>query len=122
MADDAERWLREQSPLAGQPLFAPTVSAWAYAEAQCQLVRQYLDQHGVLDDQGEPRPSVAFLERIEKRAANLRGELGLSPTAWARLAVLLASAPGVQEAGIEALRSVGRDLLAGQQTGTEAAT
>jgi len=96
----------------GRTPYAGTVAAWSWAEAQCILLRAWLDEVGLLDDDGVPRPAGAFLEKVETRAANLRAELGLSPLAHGRLLAVFASAAkaGVldDDGALDALRAEGR--------------
>ncbi len=109
------------APWLGRPAFAAAVKAWSWSEAQCVLLRQWLDEHGVVDDEGNPRPAAAFLAKVEGRAANLRARLGLDPTALANLLATLSSLTTGQRAatagvGVEellaALAAEGRAALA----------
>jgi hypothetical protein len=70
--------------LASQAWLA-TVHAWADAEARAQLIREYLDEVGMWDAKGEPRKVMPDLHKFERRAADLRGRLGLDPLSRARL-------------------------------------
>ena len=68
------------------PEFAPTLWSWARAEAQIQLLHEYLlDEGGALDDDDDVRPAAEFLEKVERRALKLRERLGLDPLSRARL-------------------------------------
>lgn len=108
--------LVESAPWAGGRQFAETVRAWAWAQAQCVLLHEYLDVHGVLDDRGVPRPAVGLLERVETRAASLRGELGLSPLALARLLGALGQLNGeAAVGGLEQLAAAGRAVRVGAE-------
>lgn len=104
--------LAEAAPWTTGSAFARTVESWAWSEAQCQLLRRWLDEHGLLDDDGVPRAASNRLDKLEGRAASLRAELGLSPLALARL---LSSMSGIDvpalEAGYDALRSAGGALV-----------
>lgn len=91
--------------------FAATVHAWAWAEAQSHLLRLWLDEHGLLDDDGEPRPAANRLDRVESRAAKLRSELGLTPTSLVKLlGGLSAIDPGAAQGGLDALKAAGRQI------------
>ena len=92
-ADSRRRWqpiadrlaaelLAERPWLAGH---RRTVVAWARVEAQVQLIGAWLDEHGLVDDDGEPRAAGNRLDRLETRAQSLRNDLGEAPMAMARL-------------------------------------
>lgn len=111
LADAIAEQAASAAPWTQQRVFAPTVQAWAWAEAQATLLRMYVDDRGMLDDDGQPLPALALLDRTEVRAARLRSELGFSPSSWARLIARLGSAKGEAVAhGIAALQEVGREL------------
>lgn len=98
------------APWCARPAFAASVRAWARAEAKVELVGQYLDVHGLLDDGGEPRPAASYLLRLEARADNARARLGLDPTSFAGLLAKLSDNP--QAAGErEALLAEARALV-----------
>ena len=62
------------------------VEAWADAEARAALLRQYLVDVGMLDDEGEPREGLLkWLVQFEKRAEAGRRQLGLDPRSHAEL-------------------------------------
>jgi hypothetical protein len=99
------------APWCAQGAFAGTVAAWSWAEAQAALLRAYIDEHGMLDDEGKPLPALALLDRVETRAGRLRDALGLTPRAWAALVASLGAADHNAAArGLESLRAVGREL------------
>lgn len=81
-------------PYLAEPRYGPALRAWARAEAQAQLISTYLEERGVLDDEGSPRPAEAALHRAETRAATRRNELGLTPASAARIGRDLAAARG----------------------------
>lgn len=111
VADKLARWLIREAPWCGQPAFGASVAAWAWAEAQAVLLRGWVDEQGVIDADGKPLPALAALERAEGRAARLRGELALSPSAWTKLVKSLSSADHEAAArGLEALKATGREL------------
>jgi hypothetical protein len=110
-AEALARDLVSVAPWCAQPAFRAAVASWAQAEAQCVLLRGYVDEHGMLGAGGVPLPACALLERVEGRAARLRGELGLSPNAWAKLVARLGSADHDAAArGLDQLKAVGREL------------
>lgn len=111
IADKFARWLLREAPWCTLPQFRATVAAWATAEAQAVLLRDWVDVHGVVDDDGKPSPALGALERTEGRAARLRGELGLSPSAWAKLVKSLSGADHEAAArGLEQLKATGQAL------------
>ncbi|MDQ3641057.1 MAG: P27 family phage terminase small subunit [Actinomycetota bacterium] len=106
--------LPEIAPWCCRPVYGPAVAAWARTEAQLQLVMAWLDDHGPLDKDGEPRPATALLARLESQAQSLRSELGLSPLALAKLlgAFTTATAAGGDDAGaLDALKAEGRRVV-----------
>lgn len=112
LADQLAERLVEVAPWTAGQAHTLTVAAWSRAEAQSCLLAAYLDEHGLLDDEGNPRSAVTQYERVETRAANLRRELGLTPLALAKLLQALASVAdshGVAD-GLEAVRAAGRQI------------
>jgi hypothetical protein len=67
------------------PSYAPALWAWGRAEARVQLLTEFLDEQGVLGDEGNPRPLLDKLRDWERSAESLRSRLGLDPTSRARL-------------------------------------
>lgn len=65
--------------------FAPALRSWARAEASLDLLAEWVDQHGLLDGQGNPQPWVSTLLRFERLAAGHRARLGLDPASRAKL-------------------------------------
>jgi hypothetical protein len=70
----------------------PALLAWARAEAQCQLLSEYLARKGDeagdgVGDLADPRVHAAYalLHRAEARAERMRSRLGLDPLSRARL-------------------------------------
>lgn len=110
------------APWCAGPTFAMAVRRWAWAEAVCHQYRAHFDQHGLFDDDGEPLPGLERWDRAEARAAKAAERLGVDPTSWARLLESLAPHEGEAGEEIEALRSVGRDLVARRQAAIEAAS
>ena len=74
----------DRPALAGVP---EALAAWSVAEARCWLLRQHLDQVGVIDPgTGEPRTALLkWASALEAQAARHRERLGLDPLAEARL-------------------------------------
>lgn len=94
--------------------FGPAVWAWARAEARCQLLAEWLDEHGPLAEDGDPRPALDAATRLEKLAMTHRQRLGLDPSARASLEATLTSAVAGQFALEDAITR-GRDSLASRQ-------
>ena len=65
--------------------YRPAVEAWARAEARALLVDNWLEEHGQLDDDGNPRPAAEYALRLERLAIEHRARLGLDPTGRAKL-------------------------------------
>jgi hypothetical protein len=99
-----------ESPWLGRPSFRAAVAAWSIAEAQCVLVDRYLNDHGLLDDKGVPRPATALSDRLHRRAQHLRSQLGLDPSSMAKLLATFAGVPGVEDA-LDALVAEGRRIV-----------
>lgn len=100
------------APWTAGDAFAATRQAWAWVEAQCDLLRRWLDEHGLLDDDGVPRPASVRLDKLERRAQSLRAELGLSPLALARLMATIGTidVPALQQ-GYAAMQTAGAELV-----------
>lgn len=102
----------EQRPhLAG---YGTAVAAWATVEARCEVLRAHLDEQGMLDDRGRPRPAVELLLRLERQADRARQRLGLDPRSDAQLARETAEAAG-SVADLDAVRDAGRRALAARE-------
>jgi len=67
------------------PSYEPAVWAWARAEAQVLVLTAYLDEHGMLDENGNPRPALSAFKDAENRASRARQRLGLDPLSRAQL-------------------------------------
>lgn len=93
------------------PDFAPALRAWARAEASLELLAEWIDAHGLLDAEGNPRSAVTTLLRFESLAAKHRARLGLDPSSRARLERELADAASARF-DLEALIDEGRKTLA----------
>jgi len=90
-ADPAVTWLA--------PVHGPALWAWARAEAQVQLLTEYLEKaaeetsDGIGDlDADRVRSAYLLLHRAESRATTQRARLGLDPLSRAKLGRDLASA------------------------------
>ncbi len=112
VADHLREELLEVRPDLAIPEFSESVTAWSVAEARCQLLRNYSDDVGLLDDDGQPLGYTGLSEKLEGRAAKLRATLGLDPRSAATLARERAEATGstmslvqLAEAGRQALEA-----------------
>lgn len=119
LADELAAQLVDVAPWCGHAAFAPEVAAWAWEEARVRLLQGWVNEHGLLDDRSEG--ALSQLERAQGRASRLRSNLGLNPSAWARVlaASAVAKAAGVEAAAeqVEALSAVGRELMARAELG-----
>lgn len=115
-AEALAKGLVDVAPWTERPAFAATVASWSKAEAQCQLLHAYLDDVGLLDDNGEPRPALNTLNTTETRANNLRQQLGLTPVALAKLLQALAAvaASTGDTTSLDAVRAEGRRIAEAQ--------
>lgn len=87
-ADFAAALLGDRPELSAYP---ETVAAWARAEARCVLFAEYLSDL-VFDREGEPHPALRFVNQFERQAAQLREQLGLTPSSEAALIKMRAEA------------------------------
>ena len=123
LADAIATELPAMAPWSTDAAYGATVAAWARVEAQLQLVMDWLDERGPLDDEGVPRPATNLLAKLESQAAGLRSELGLTPFALARLLNLLSSVNsstgGRHDNDLEALVTKGAAIVAAHMPALE---
>jgi hypothetical protein len=113
IAEQLAAGLAQVAPWTSAASFQGTVASWSWAEAQAVVLRAWLDEHGLVDDDGQPRPAAGMLERVETRLANLRAQLGLTPLALGKLLATLSQVDGDKGSqGLEALRRAGAELRA----------
>jgi hypothetical protein len=113
VADRLAAGLGEVAPWTSARAFAGAVASWAWAEAQAHVLRAWLDEHGLVDDDGQPRGAAGMLERVEVRLVGLRDRLGLTPLALGKLLATLSQVDGEKgQEGLEALRAAGAELRA----------
>lgn len=111
IADALEAELRTVAPWVEGEAFTAEVRSWAWSEAQARLLRAWLDEHGVLDPDGQPRPATTLLRQVESSAAKRRDALGLNPQAMVKLLAGLTSVdPAGARSGLDALRESGRRI------------
>lgn len=102
--------LADVAPWSRRPAYAGEVKAWAWAEARCVVLRDWIDEHGVLSEKG--MLAAGELARAEARAASGRDRLGLSPLALAKLLGAFNAAPaGTDDDRLEALKAEGRRIV-----------
>lgn len=100
------------APFLAEPSFRPALEAWARSEARCLLLERYLDEHGLLDADGTPRPATALMTQQENLALKHRTRLGLDAASRAGIeasltttAVGMVSLEAAMEAGTAAIRA-----------------
>jgi hypothetical protein len=110
IADGLAAELVVVAPWCAREVFVASVQAWAWAEAEVQVYRRFMTEHGPLDADYEPRGFLDALHRAETRAAKQRAELGLSPRAWASLLKAMQESGGDEDA-LAKLREEGRRII-----------
>lgn len=117
IADAIAQRLPEVAPWTARPAFDGARASLAWVEAQITLIRSHLDQVGLLDSDGKPRPACDRLDRLEARAGSLRSELGLTPMSLAKLLASLATVAvaGRDEDGLAALKAEGAEIVAARE-------
>lgn len=110
LAERLEAAAVDHAPWLARPAFRAALRSWAKAEAQATLVADWLDEHGLLDEDGEPRPAATFALRLEASAAARRQRLGLDPMAFAKLLQTFSATPGTDDV-LAALRAEGAAIL-----------
>jgi hypothetical protein len=124
LAAEIERRRIEEAPWLASPLYLPAVRSLARCEAELELRWAWVDEHGLVDDDGNDRPGTVRLDRAEARAAKLREQLGLTPMATVRMLAGLSAVDGPAALdGLEALRQAGAAVRrAAEQRALTAAT
>ena len=90
----AERYLAtavETVDYLQDPSYLPALSAWARTEARIELLEVWLDEHGMVDDEGKVRGAANLLARFEAQAAKQRERLGMDPLSRAKIRQMSAS-------------------------------
>jgi hypothetical protein len=107
LAAGFERALYDVAPWTRRPVFAEARASLSWTEAQITLLQAYLNEHGLLDGDGRPRPAARRLDRLEARAAKLLRALGLTPRSLPKLLASLqtVACSGGDEHGLAALRA-----------------
>lgn len=108
----------EAAPWLEAEAFGPALDAWSRAEARVALVDSWLQEHGLLDPEGKPRPAAEFVVKLERAAADLRARIGLDPASCVKIRAQLASATSAD--ALESLRAEGRKILEAREAELEA--
>jgi hypothetical protein len=106
-AEIIEALLERRPDLAGYP---EALHAWARSEARCLLLADWFAAHGLLDEKGKATADTSLLSSSERLAAQLRGELGLTPKGEAELAKSQSEA-AQSVVDLDGLRARGREVL-----------
>jgi hypothetical protein len=114
VAAELEEGLHATAPWTTGSAFTAARSSWSWTEAQCVLLRAWLDEVGLLDPETfEPRPASVLLNRLETRAMKLRAQLGLDPLSLTKLLAGLSSVnPAAAAGGLDALVAAGAQIRA----------
>ncbi|GAB38504.1 MULTISPECIES: hypothetical protein [Gordonia] len=65
--------------------FKEATLEYARVDAQVECLQMWVDEHGELDDAGQPTGATVLLLRTRKHLLNLADRLGITPLARARL-------------------------------------
>ena len=91
--------------------YPDAVAHWAETEARAQLLRQWIADQGIFDDEGAPRSgALQWLRAFEGQAVEARKVLGLDPRAHAELVKSRAEATS-HTFDVQALMAQGRQAL-----------
>jgi hypothetical protein len=90
LAETFTAQLLQSAPWCDDPAFGGTVGSWAWTRAQIELLRAWINEHGMLDETGEPRSGHVLLDRLEARLDILGEHLALTPRAKVALGIDLA--------------------------------
>jgi hypothetical protein len=121
LAEEIEADVLVRAPWCSRDGFAAGRRRYARAEAVTSLLWADVAEHGLFDDDGNPRPAFTALARWEATAANRGAALGLDPTSYAKLAATYATVPGGEDE-LEALNRVGALLVEAHDVATRPAS
>jgi hypothetical protein len=121
LAEEIEADVLVRAPWCFRDGFAADRRRYARAEAVTSLLWSDIAEHGLFDDDGNPRPAFTALARWEATAANRGAALGLDPTSYAKLAATYATVPGAEDE-LEALNRVGALLVEAHDAATGSAS
>jgi hypothetical protein len=113
VAEEIRAALPRVAPWTDREAFAGACASLAWVEAQLELLRAFVDEHGILDSDGGPAGAVVYMAKLEARAQSLRAELGLTPQALAKLLSSLVSVAVAcgDDDGLDALKAEGVAIL-----------
>jgi hypothetical protein len=112
-ADELRPHVLASAPWVRSPAFASAVESYCWLQAQVLLLRAFVNERGMLEDDEAERSATKQLDRLEGRLAKARHELGLSPQALSpllRSAATVAAATGNEDA-LAALIAEGGAIL-----------
>lgn len=93
------------------PSDGPTLAVLAGVMARIEAAQAYLDEHGIMDEHGQPRPILKQLSTWENTAVRTLDKLGCTPTARAQLGLDLARTPAAAATALREYLAGGRDEL-----------
>lgn len=105
----------EAVPFLAAPRFRRSLEAWSRAEAQATLLSAYVDEVGLIGEDGKPNVSLDWLTRIERLAAEHRRALGMDPASAVKIERDLVAIAG--PSNLEALAAEGRRALEARENG-----
>lgn len=97
---------------AGSGSDEPVLAVLAGVMARIEAAQAYLDEHGIVDEHGQPRPILKQLSTWENTAVRTLDKLGCTPTARAQLGLDLARTPAAAATAL-------REYLTGERTTIE---
>lgn len=81
----------EQVDYLRDPSYTPALLAWARTEARIELLETWLDDNGMVDDDGKVAGAANLLAKFESQAAKQRERLGMDPLSRAKIRQMTAS-------------------------------
>lgn len=108
----------EHAPFLSEPSFDRALRAWARAEARCALLDDWLDEHGLLDEGGAPRPAAEFARKQEELALKHRTRLGLDAASRATIEASLTGA-AASRASLDQLLAQGAESVRARRLAQE---
>ena len=110
----------EVHPWLDRPEFHDSLRAWAMAHVRIKRVQSFLDDKGLLDAHGRPRPATKLLLTLEASAARARAALGFDPASFASIRKTVVEADSAQAALDDGLTQ-GRKIFARREAELAAA-
>ena len=81
----------EQVDYLRDPSYSPALWAWARTEARIEILETWLDENGMILDDGSVAGAANLLARFEAQAAKQRERLGMDPLSRAKIRQMTAS-------------------------------